>query len=182
MSAARGRVRRDDDRVRVSVWSFRPDGAATGQHLHELDDVVPLMGGTSTVTGADGSVRELVQTVSVPYRRAAGTAHDVASPPGQTAASRDSAACRNTGSATARGLPGDAGPLSSWTTVRRPREPGHGTLTGSAPLVAFVRSSSRTAAGPRGASGLVLECRRLPGGARGCWACTATRCVRGCAA
>ena len=86
MSAARGVVRLDDDQVRVTVWTFGPDNAATGHHRHELDDVlVPLTGGTFTVTGVDGSVRELLQMAGVPYRGAAGTAHDVASVPGQTA-------------------------------------------------------------------------------------------------
>lgn len=68
----------DDDQVRVTTWTFAGPGASTGQHVHEHDYVVvPVTGGTFRVTMADGSLRELSQEAGVPYRGAAGTAHEV---------------------------------------------------------------------------------------------------------
>jgi quercetin dioxygenase-like cupin family protein len=67
----------DNDRVRVTVWTFAP-GQATGQHRHELDYVVvPVSGGTFTVTAADGTT-ELNQQAGQAYARQAGVEHDVA--------------------------------------------------------------------------------------------------------
>jgi beta-alanine degradation protein BauB len=67
----------DNERVRVTVWTFAP-GQATGQHRHEFDSVVvPVSGGTFTVTAADGTA-ELNQRAGQAYARRAGVEHDVA--------------------------------------------------------------------------------------------------------
>jgi quercetin dioxygenase-like cupin family protein len=80
MSAATPTAVSDNDRARVTTWTFSEDGAATGQHRHEFDYiVVPVTGGTFRVTGADGSVTTMTQVPGVPYSRPAGTTHDVVS-------------------------------------------------------------------------------------------------------
>ncbi|HZG49618.1 MAG TPA: hypothetical protein VEY90_08860 [Thermoleophilaceae bacterium] len=80
MTPARAVVNVDDDRVRVTTWTFELAGAATGRHRHEFDYlVVPVTGGTFVVTGADGSVRGLEQVAGSPYLGTAGTDHDVVS-------------------------------------------------------------------------------------------------------
>jgi mannose-6-phosphate isomerase-like protein (cupin superfamily) len=67
----------DDERVRVTTWSFGPD-AETGPHVHEYDYlVVPVTGGSFTVVAADGSTRPLDQGAGEPYAGTAGTAHNV---------------------------------------------------------------------------------------------------------
>lgn len=69
-----------DERIRVTTWTFPRAGASTGPHVHEYDYVVvPVTGGSFTVTGSDGELRELTQQAGTPYRGTAGTAHDVAS-------------------------------------------------------------------------------------------------------
>ncbi len=86
MSAAAASVSEDNDQIRITRWTFRSDGAATGPHRHEFDYVVvPITGGTFVVRDADGSVREMAQVAGVPYLGVAGTAHDVASIIGQEA-------------------------------------------------------------------------------------------------
>jgi beta-alanine degradation protein BauB len=78
MTQARRVVGLDDDRVRVTTWTFEAAGAATGQHRHEFDYVVvPVTGGTFTVFDLDGSKREMNQVAGSPYPGTAGTAHDV---------------------------------------------------------------------------------------------------------
>jgi hypothetical protein len=80
MSSARGQVAVDDDRIRVTTWTFEGSGQAIGRHTHEFDYiVVPVTGGTFRVENADGSVRELEQVAGEPYRGTAGTDHDVIS-------------------------------------------------------------------------------------------------------
>ena len=80
MSEAHHVVSADNDRVRVTTWTFAAAGAATGQHRHEFDYVVvPITGGRFTVTDVDGSVREMDQVAGSPYLGVAGTAHDVVS-------------------------------------------------------------------------------------------------------
>ncbi|MCD6014153.1 MAG: cupin [Solirubrobacterales bacterium] len=80
MTAARGTVSVDNDRVRVTTWTFEGPGAATGQHRHEFDYiVVPITGGTFTVTDVDGCEGEINQVAGMPYLGTAGTAHDVVS-------------------------------------------------------------------------------------------------------
>lgn len=57
MERAESAVLIDTDRVRVTVWNFAP-GQATGLHQHEFDYVVvPVSGGTFTVTAADGTTQ-----------------------------------------------------------------------------------------------------------------------------
>lgn len=70
----------DDERIRVTTWTFREAGASTGPHVHEYEYVVvPVTGGSFIVTGSDGALHELTQHAGMPYRGTAGTAHDVAS-------------------------------------------------------------------------------------------------------
>jgi hypothetical protein len=78
MNQARATKSVDDDRIRVTNWTFGADQASTGPHRHELDYlVVPVTGGTFTVTGIDGSVRTMTQTAGTPYLGTAGTEHEV---------------------------------------------------------------------------------------------------------
>jgi beta-alanine degradation protein BauB len=78
MAEARGVVSVNDERVRVTTWTFDGAGAATGQHRHEFDYVVvPITGGTFTVIDLDGAEREMNQIAGSPYVGTAATAHDV---------------------------------------------------------------------------------------------------------
>jgi hypothetical protein len=80
MSQARGTVSVDDDRVRITTWTFEAAGVATGRHRHEFDYVVvPITGGTFRVIDLDGSVRDMNQVAGSPYLGTAGTEHDVVS-------------------------------------------------------------------------------------------------------
>ena len=66
----------DNERVRVTRWSFAP-GAATGWHVHEHDYViVPLTDGTLRLVEPDGT-RDSELRVGAPYFREAGVEHDV---------------------------------------------------------------------------------------------------------
>ena len=77
MERAESAVLIDTDRVRVTAWTFAP-GQATGMHRHEFDYVVvPVSGGTFTVTAADGTT-QLSQHAGQAYARQAGVEHDVA--------------------------------------------------------------------------------------------------------
>ena len=77
MTTARPTTAIDDDRVRVTSWSFAP-GAQTGPHRHEFDYiVVPVTGGTFEVVAADGSTQEMVQQAGVAYPGREGTEHNV---------------------------------------------------------------------------------------------------------
>lgn len=78
MSAAQASCTIDDERVGVTTWTFGAAGDSTGPHVHEYDYiVVPVTGGTFTVTGVDGVARELTQHAGSPYLGTAGTAHSV---------------------------------------------------------------------------------------------------------
>ena len=78
MSTAQATTAVDDERVRVTTWTFREDGEATGWHVHEYDYlVVPVTGGTFAVTAPDGGTRERIQEAGSPYLGTAGTEHDV---------------------------------------------------------------------------------------------------------
>jgi hypothetical protein len=80
MGLAQSIVNADNDEVRVTTWTFRAAGAATGQHRHEFPYVVvPITGGRFEVVDLDGSVREMDQVAGSPYLGTAGTAHDVVS-------------------------------------------------------------------------------------------------------
>lgn len=77
MEQAESEVLIDTERVRVTAWKFAP-GEATGVHRHEFDYVVvPVSGGTFTITAADGTT-ELNQEAAHAYARNAGVEHDVA--------------------------------------------------------------------------------------------------------
>ena len=66
----------DNDRVRVTRWSFAA-GAATGWHVHEYDYViVPLTDGTLRLVEPDGT-RDSELRIGAPYFREAGVEHDV---------------------------------------------------------------------------------------------------------
>jgi len=78
VSSAHSTVSLDDERVRVTTWSFAADGDNTGWHVHEYDYViVPVTGGSFAVTGPGGETRELAQQAGAPYLGHAGTEHDV---------------------------------------------------------------------------------------------------------
>ncbi|WP_237572298.1 cupin [Mycolicibacterium lacusdiani] len=86
MSTARATVGIDDPRIRVTTWTFEQSGDSTGPHRHEYDYVViPVTGGTFTVTNADGTTREMTQRAAAPYHGTAGTDHDVVSSSDATA-------------------------------------------------------------------------------------------------
>jgi quercetin dioxygenase-like cupin family protein len=75
----------DDDRVRITTWTFE-DGEDTGDHRHEYDYVVvPVTGGTFEVIEADGTTREMIQQVALAYRGREGTEHNVVNRSGRTA-------------------------------------------------------------------------------------------------
>ncbi|HET6868884.1 MAG TPA: hypothetical protein VFH80_23430 [Solirubrobacteraceae bacterium] len=85
MALAESDVVIDDQQLRATRWTFHVDDE-TGHHVHEYDYVVvPLTGGTFTVTHDDGTTSELVQRAGVPYRGKAGTSHNVANSGGSTA-------------------------------------------------------------------------------------------------
>jgi len=78
MSEAHSRTDADDERIRVTTWTFGADGENTGAHVHEYDYViVPVTGGRFAVTDSDGTTHELAQEAGSPYLGSAGTAHDV---------------------------------------------------------------------------------------------------------
>jgi quercetin dioxygenase-like cupin family protein len=80
MTAAEANVAFDDDRIRVTSWTFATAGASTGRHRHEFDYVVvPITGGTFTVTSPDGSLRTMTQVAGTSYLGTAGTEHEVSS-------------------------------------------------------------------------------------------------------
>jgi len=67
----------DNERVRVTEWSFAP-GAATGWHRHALDYVVvPMQDGVLELVGADDARSHAELKKGVPYFRGAGVEHDV---------------------------------------------------------------------------------------------------------
>lgn len=85
MPTGRSNTEIDDDRVRVTTWTFR-DGENTGHHRHEYDYViVPISGGTFVVTESSGATREMIQEAGVAYLGKAGTEHDVINRGGDTA-------------------------------------------------------------------------------------------------
>jgi beta-alanine degradation protein BauB len=82
---ARPNVNAENERVRVTTWTFQ-DGESTGHHRHEFDYViVPVTGGTFAVTTSDGSTREMTQEAATPYLGQAGTTHDVINRSGRVA-------------------------------------------------------------------------------------------------
>lgn len=85
MALAESEVVIDDEQLRATRWTFHADGDETGHHVHQYDYVVvPLTGGTFTVTHDDGTTSQLIQRAGVPYRGTAGTSHNVANSSGST--------------------------------------------------------------------------------------------------
>jgi beta-alanine degradation protein BauB len=83
MSDAQSTPHIDDDRARVTQWSFATAGDATGVHTHELDYViVPVTGGELEVVADDGTTTHMAQVAGVPYSGPAGTRHNVRSASG----------------------------------------------------------------------------------------------------
>jgi quercetin dioxygenase-like cupin family protein len=67
----------DNDRVRVTRWSFAP-GAATGWHVHEYDYVItPVVGSAVDIVNETGKTNRVEMVAGVSYFRQAGVAHDV---------------------------------------------------------------------------------------------------------
>lgn len=67
----------EDERVRVSRWTFT-NGQQTGMHIHEFDYVaIPILDGDFEVTMGDGSVIEMTQRAGEPYSRNSGVHHNV---------------------------------------------------------------------------------------------------------
>ncbi|MEM7025019.1 MAG: cupin domain-containing protein [Pseudomonadota bacterium] len=67
----------DNERVRVTEWSFAP-GAATGWHRHEMDYVVvPMLDGVLELVGPNDTRNQAELKKGVPYFREAGVEHDV---------------------------------------------------------------------------------------------------------
>lgn len=68
----------ENQRVRVTRWSFDSRGANTGWHRHEFDYVVvPLFDGELEIEDADGGRSVAKMEHGVPYFRNAGVEHDV---------------------------------------------------------------------------------------------------------
>ncbi|HEX2175816.1 MAG TPA: cupin domain-containing protein [Nocardioidaceae bacterium] len=66
----------DNDRVRVTTWTFEP-GDRTGTHQHELPYVViPVTGGRLRIESTEGA-NASTQAPGEPYFRDAGAQHDV---------------------------------------------------------------------------------------------------------
>ena len=69
-------VQIDNERVKVTLWTFAP-GAETGQHVHPYDYVVvPMTSGTLRLVEAGGT-RATQLTAGVAYSRQAGVSHNV---------------------------------------------------------------------------------------------------------
>lgn len=74
---AEGTIKIENERVRVTEWSFGP-GAATGWHRHGHDYVVvPLTTGRLKLVEPGGVERYALLTVGEPYARTEGVEHDV---------------------------------------------------------------------------------------------------------
>jgi quercetin dioxygenase-like cupin family protein len=70
------RVDVDDERVRVTEWTFAP-GARTGHHRHEYDYVVvPMTDGLLRIESATGTMHFELKKGRA-YARLAGVEHDV---------------------------------------------------------------------------------------------------------
>ncbi len=67
----------ETDRVRVTEYRF-PPGSETGHHVHPLDYViVPVIGGTLTMTNDAGEAVQAELKAGVCYNRLAGVSHNV---------------------------------------------------------------------------------------------------------
>ena len=85
MPSARPTISADDDRVRVTTWTFQA-GEETGHHRHEYDYVVvPVTGGTFAVVDPAGASREMTQESAAAYTGRQGTEHNVINRSGRVA-------------------------------------------------------------------------------------------------
>lgn len=76
-SSATPEVMIDNDRVKVTQWSFSP-GSDTGHHRHKWDYVVvPMTTGELTIIDNDGKKSLASLTTGRPYFRRAGVEHNV---------------------------------------------------------------------------------------------------------
>jgi quercetin dioxygenase-like cupin family protein len=76
MTQAINEILIENDKVRVSRWTF-PPGTETGQHLHELAYiVVPTTTGTLVIRDSQGQ-RDNNLVAGSPYYRDAGVEHNV---------------------------------------------------------------------------------------------------------
>ena len=67
----------DNERVRVTRWTFAP-GAATGWHVHEFPYVItPVVGSAVRIVDEAGAVSEAEMVPGQSYFRPRGVAHDV---------------------------------------------------------------------------------------------------------
>ena len=75
---ATGTVLIENDRVRVTEWSFAREGDNTGWHRHAYDYVVvPLFDGRLRIEGPGGDTQIAELRNGVPYFRKLGVEHDV---------------------------------------------------------------------------------------------------------
>jgi quercetin dioxygenase-like cupin family protein len=80
MGRAEAALFHEDDRVRVTRWSFASAGDTTGEHEHEYGYiVVPVTGGDLRVVSADGTSGRMEQRAGQPYAGTASTHHTVIS-------------------------------------------------------------------------------------------------------
>ncbi len=76
--SAVGTVLIENDRVRVTEWSFDQEGDNTGWHRHEFDYVVvPLFDGKLEIEAPRGQRQQVDLKNGVPYFRQIGVEHDV---------------------------------------------------------------------------------------------------------
>ena len=74
---AESKILIDNERTRVTSWSFQP-GEETGQHFHEYDYVVvPLKDGSLKIVNQDGKVSISILSKGVSYYRKKGVNHNV---------------------------------------------------------------------------------------------------------
>jgi len=74
---AKSKIMIDNEKTRVTRWSFKP-GEETGQHIHEYDYVVvPMEDGELKIINKDGSVSISELTRGVSYFREKGVNHNV---------------------------------------------------------------------------------------------------------
>ena len=85
MATARSTTTSDDERIRITTWTFEDD-EDTGHHRHEYDYiVVPVSGGTFEVAEPGGTTREMTQQAAAAYLGRAGTEHNVINRSGRRA-------------------------------------------------------------------------------------------------
>ena len=74
---AKANIMIDNDKTRVTEWSFEV-GDETGQHIHEYDYVVvPLLDGELKIINHDGTETVSVLIEGVSYFRTKGANHNV---------------------------------------------------------------------------------------------------------